>query len=369
MVRHHRLRCLNWKWPSKKRWQKWAKKRYPNLSAQSAQQIIGEFCEAVSSTRQLRKNGHSNASYPWRKSRYRDVTYTNQDARMYGKFLRLPNGKSGALRIKIPKGIKLPGRLMEVRLLFGRVIITCEIEDTPSHADKTVGVDLGINTLIAATDGKKAILVSGRELKATVQWRNKKLASLQSKQAGKTKRSRRWKRLQRRKYQLLEKAQNRVRDAVHKATRKVADAFPNARVVVGKPFNDAAQKMGRKQAQQVSQACNRKILDQLDYKMCGATEVAEYYTSQTCPVCGERRRSRRVYRCSCGVVAPRDVVGCINIRQIGLHGKMSLNSEIPKGIRFVHPVKKYPGVTQVVPAEPRHVARGPQQGSPRSPSL
>lgn len=260
---------------------------------------------------------------------------------MYGGFLRLPNGKAGALRIKIP--VELPGRLKEVRLAFGRILIVCEIEDTPSHATATVGVDLGVNTLIAATDGMKAVLVSGREVKATVQWRNKRLASLQTKQAGKTKRSRRWKRLQRRKHRLLDKAQRRVKDATHKATRIVADAFPKCRVVAGEPFNDAAQKVGRRQAQQVSQACARKIISQLDYKMCGALEVAEHYTSQTCPVCGARRRARREYKCPCGYEAPRDVVGCTNIRRIGLHGGMSPSPEVPVEILFVRPVSKYPG--------------------------
>src|SRR5262245_20430151 len=65
--RHHRLRRRNLKWPSKERWQRWAKRRYPGLSAQAAQQIIGEFCEAVNSARQLRKDGRPEARYPWRK--------------------------------------------------------------------------------------------------------------------------------------------------------------------------------------------------------------------------------------------------------------------------------------------------------------
>jgi hypothetical protein len=58
--RHYRMRCLGWRWPSKLRWERWSitpKRRYPGLSAQSAQQLIGEFCEAVNSCRQLRKNG------------------------------------------------------------------------------------------------------------------------------------------------------------------------------------------------------------------------------------------------------------------------------------------------------------------------
>src|SRR6516225_9451423 len=65
VVRHHRVRRLGWKWPSKARWQRWARGRYPGISAQSAQQLIGEFCEAVESCRQLRKHGQADARYPW----------------------------------------------------------------------------------------------------------------------------------------------------------------------------------------------------------------------------------------------------------------------------------------------------------------
>jgi transposase len=111
---------------------------------------------------------------------------------------------------------------------------------------------LGVNTLIAATDGEKAVLISGRAAKATVQWHNKRLASLQPAQSRKMPGSRRWKCLQRRKAKMLTKARRRIQDITHKATRQVADTFPGATCHVGKPFNGAAQKMGHRQAQQVS---------------------------------------------------------------------------------------------------------------------
>src|SRR5439155_9928242 len=133
--------------------------------------------------------------------------------------------------------------------------------------------DLGVNTVIAATDGEKAILISGREIKATVQLRNKRLAEIVSQQAKKTKGSRRHKRLQRRKYRTLAKAKNKVRDLCHKATRKVANAFPNAKAYVGAPFNAACQKLGRKSAQTVASACNRKIISLLNYKLAACIEV------------------------------------------------------------------------------------------------
>lgn len=339
--RHHRIRRRALTWPSKARWERWAKGRYPGLSAQSVQQIMGEFCEAVNSTRQLRKQGHDEARYPWHRPRYRDIVYTNQDARLRNGCLLLPHGTSG--RLRIPLSVALPGRLMEVRLSMARVLLVCEVAEiaTPQHA--VIGVDLGVNTLIAATDGNTALLVSGRAAKATVQYRNKRLASCSHAQSTQAKGSRQWQRLQRRKAKMLAKTHRRIRDLTHKATRKVVEAFPGATCYVGKPFNDAAQHLRRTQAQQVSSACNARLIAQLDYKTCGAIEVDEHFTSQTCPVCGERNKGRRIYRCrSCGQTAPRDVIGSVNILTVGRQHALVPGRSVPNAVQWVHPTK-YPG--------------------------
>jgi putative transposase len=349
VLRHHRIRRLGWRWPSKARWQRWAitpRRRYPALSAQSAQQLIGEFCEAVESCRQLRRNGQTQARYPWRKPRYHDVVYTNQDARLRDGRLVLPHGTNGTLRIRLPETIALPGRLMEVRLAFGAVRLVCEVVDTPQPQQTVVGVDLGVNTLVAATDGVKVVLVSGRGVKAVIQWRNKSLASIQQAQSKQTKGSLRWKRLQRRKYQVLDKTKRQVRDATHKATHAVAEAFPGATCYVGEPFNDAAQRTGRVQAQQVSTACTRKIIQQLDYKTAGAIVINEAYSSQTCPVCGERSKHRRIYHCPhCGATSPRDVVGSVNILRLGQHGTMLPGRSLPsrEQVKYLRPWQRLRG--------------------------
>ncbi len=229
--------------------------------------------------------------------------------------------------------------------MYGRVLIVCKVSEELRLPVGTIGVDLGVNTLIAATDGARAIVISGREAKATVQWRNKKLAGIQEKQSTKQKGSSRWLKLQRRKHKMLGKAKRRIKDICHKATRQVAEAFPDATCYVGEPFNDAAQKMGRAQAQQVSQACNARLIFLLSYKLVGATVIPEPYTSQTCPVCGKRSKHKRVYRCSrCGMRAPRDVVGCTNILALGETGEMLAGRSVPNAVRFTHP-SKYPGKT------------------------
>jgi putative transposase len=342
VLRHQRIRRLAWRWPSKARWQRWAKGHYPGLSAQSAQQLIGEFCEAVDSCRQLRTNGHAEARYPWRLRRYHDVVYTNQDAHIRAGWLVLPHGTSGTLRIRLPDTITLPGRLMEVRLSYGTVRTICEVPgEVPAVArpqQTVIGVDLGVNTLIAATDGQKVILISGHAAKATVQYRNKQLARLQQARAGKTKGSRRHTRLQRRKYRMLDQAKRRIRDLCHKATRQVAQAFPGATCYVGEPFNDAARRIGRVQAQQVSTACTRKIIQLLDYKTAGAITLSESYSSQTCPVCGERSKHRRIFRCPhCGATGPRDAVGAANILSLGTRGAMLPGRTLPQQVKYLRP--------------------------------
>lgn len=255
--------------------------------------------------------------------------------------LILPHGSSGRLRIPVP--VSLPGRLMEVRLSMAAVRLVCDIPDTPQTQQIVIGVDLGVNTLLAATDGEKAVLVSGRAAKATVQYRNKRLASCQQAQSTRTQGSHRWKRLQRRKAKMLAKTHRRLRDMMHKATRQVADAFPGATCYIGKPFNDAAQRLGRRQAQHVSSACNARLIWQLDYKTCGAMAVDEHYTSQTCPVCGERNKNGRIYCCrSCGQTAPRDVVGSLNILAVGRHSTLVPGRRVPNAVQWRHPIK-YPG--------------------------
>jgi putative transposase len=266
------------------------------------------------------------------------VVYTNQDARIREGQVILPHGRSGRLSIRLPDTITLPGRLMEVWLSYGVVCLICEIADVPHPEQTVIGVDLGVNTLAAATDGQQVILISGRAAKATIQYRNKRLASLCAQQSKYIKRSRRYVRLQRRKYRLLGKTKRRIRDLTHKATHAIAEAFSGATCYVGEPFNEAAQRIGRVQAQQVSAACTLKLIEQLDYKTAGVITLSEAFSSQTCPVCGGRSRHRRIFRCPhCRAIGPRDTVGALNILALGQHGAMLPGRSLPQQVTYLRP--------------------------------
>ncbi len=354
--RHADARQPGGLWPSKADLQREIKRQFPCLHSQSAQQIVGDFCEAIASAETLRKHGEP-YDYPHKKPRYRQVIFTNQGAKLRAHTLSLPCGKAGTLHVRLPKGVALPGRLMEVRLSYGCIELVCAMLEEARTGGATIGIDLGVNTLIAATDGDQALLLSGRAIKATMQLRNKRLAEIRAKQAHTTQGSRRHRRLQRAKYQMLRATKNKIRDLCHKATRKVAEVFPNATAYVGAPFNDAAQKMRRVQAQTVASACNRKIISLLNYKLAACLEVDERYTSQTCPVCGARSQHRRTYRCTCGCNAPRDVVGSVNIRTIGIGGAMRPGCSVPNAIHWAYP-SKYPATCVAgSPSDTGQVAR------------
>gem|GEM_PF-807234 len=356
----------SFRFPTSGEWEKRCQRQYPRLHSQSVQQIIGEFLEAVKGCLELRKAGDKEARFPWKLRRFRDVPFTNMGARIRKGHVILPNGQAGELTVKLPKDAALPaGRLMEAKLSFGLVRLVFSDDPPPpargseeakaARAAKlaaakapppvpTVGIDLGVNTLMAATNGERAVVVSGREVKASIQWRAKRLASLVQAQSSKQKGSLRHKRLQRRKFHVLAKADRRIKDALHKATRKVANAFPGAHAVAGKPFNDAARKLRRTQAQQVSQACTRRALQMLGYKLGSCRDVVEAFSSQTCPGCGCRHKCRRTYRCSeCGWSAPRDVVGAVNILQIGQQGAMVPRANLPMPVIEWKRPSKYPG--------------------------
>jgi predicted RNA-binding Zn-ribbon protein involved in translation (DUF1610 family) len=102
----------------------------------------------------------------------------------------------------------------------------------------------------------------------------------------------------------------------------------------------------------------------LDYKTSGALELDEAYSSQTCPVCGERNTCRRVYRCRrCGFTAPRDVVGSSNILCLGQHGRFVPGCRVPNTLHYVHPLK-YPGLKPGSTCGHHGTRLGPSQEAP-----
>jgi len=135
--RHADARQQGGTWPSKADLQHEAKRQFPGLHSQSVQQIIADFCEAITAAESLRRHGEPFA-YPQKKPKYRQVIFTNQAVQYRDGTLVLLCGTAGKLAVRIPKGLLLPGRLMEVRLGYGVVDIVCQVVDAPRSGGPAV---------------------------------------------------------------------------------------------------------------------------------------------------------------------------------------------------------------------------------------
>jgi putative transposase len=156
---------------------------------------------------------------------------------------------------------------------------------------------------------------------------------LRSKQDGRKRGSRRWRRLQRRKNRFLAQQKRRARDLAHKASRAVvqwAQGHGVGTFVIGDVRDVAAGKrLHRTQQQKISQWGHGTMRRYIGYKAeaVGITvidTVNEAYTSQTCPRDGQRTKPKgRVYMCHvCGFRGARDIVGAANILSRHVHGEV-----------------------------------------------
>jgi putative transposase len=227
----------------------------------------------------------------------------------------------------------LPARcFVEMRLPWDRVaerytwhlVVDDGLVPVPTTATGSAGVDLGEVHPAALTDGTSAAIISCREMRACVQYTNKRLADLRSTQDGHKRGSRRWKRLKRRITRFLARQKRRARDLAHKLSRAVvqwAQEHGVGTLALGdvRDVGDG-KRLHRAQQQKVSQWRHGTMRRYIGY-MAEAAGIAvvdtvdEACTSQTCPHCGHRTKPKgRVYLCHvCGFRGVRDVVGAANI--------------------------------------------------------
>ena len=311
-----------------------------SLHAHSRDAAQEGFYDACKVARSQQKIG-LDTRYPHRRHFYRTTTWKNTGIRVRGGVLLLARARGLE-----PVRVVLPGNLLaypasaykQVELVWDRAArryhwhVTLEdgAEPAPAPGHAVVAVDLGEIHPAALTDGKAAVVITARRLRATHQYTAKRLAQIQAKQAGKKKGSGRWKRLQARKNRFLAQQKKRARDIEHKVSRAVVDWAKERKagtIAIG-DVRDVAdgKRLGAKAQQKISTWSHGKVREYITYKAKAegiAIElVDERNTSKTCPACGHQYKPRgRVYRCpTCGLVAHRDVVGSVNILSRKVHG-------------------------------------------------
>jgi len=344
-------------WISNSELQKELKNLYP-LHSQSVQAVSDRYCDARKATKEARDKG-LNTSYPW-KYKHAYPTRWKQGIKIQDRQIILPLGtwnrhKLGYIQVEIPKStvdflknkkIKIIDLIWDNRLRLA-ICFDDGKKAIKSKGDTYAGIDLGeIHSISAASEEGHAVIVTGRKLRSINRFRNKKLAEISKKQSRCVKYSRQWKKLQRAKRYMLRKSDAQVRDCTHKISKAFVDWAVDHKIkhvyvgnVEGVQRNTRRGPKRKRRSRRTSQKLSNwnfgKLLQYLDYKLelkgIELEKISEAYSTQTCPVCGQRHKpSGRNYRCSCGYTAHRDIHGAMNILSLGLYNDIRFITDIKK---------------------------------------
>lgn len=332
------------KWITKSDLQTGTKGRF-HLHSQSIQAVAHKYLFARDSTHKAIEKGIKTAKYPYRQKEHYSTKWAKDGFKIY------PNGKielsMGVHNRKREKPIvvyasNLPeGKIKEIEFCYDNgpyLAISFEdgIENKEYEKNNAVGVDLGeIHSIASFHEKGQALIITGREVRSIHQLRNKKLAEIHHLQSKCTKKSKRWKKLQRAKQYVLSKSVKQMEDKLHKTTKEFVDWCIKqtvSNVYVGDPEGvqrntRKKRRATKKQAQKLSNWSFGKILRYLNYKLeregIKLRKTNEAYTSQTCPVCKKRKKtSSRNYKCQCGYTEHRDIHGARNILAKSLYGEI-----------------------------------------------
>lgn len=335
------------KWIRKNELHQLTKGKYP-IHSQSIQAVYEKYLQARENAHQARIKGHTQIRYPWRKKKNFNTKWKNDGFKVY------PNGKIelslGIWENKRQKPLvlhvkKLPEEIKEIELIWDRKLMLAisyddGLEKKPASGINIAAIDPGeIHSISSVCENNQGIIITGRKLRSIKRLRNKKLKELQKKMSRCKKYSRQWKRYRKAMNYILSKSEAQLKDSLHKTTRHFVNWCINNRVnevVVGdvegvqrntakRKKNPKKKQRSRKHNQRMSQWQFGKTYSYLEYKLAAEgisiKKCDEAYTTQTCPVCGRRKKiSGRMYKCICGYKEHRDIHSAKNILTLVKYG-------------------------------------------------
>jgi putative transposase len=319
------------------------------LHSQSVQALCQKLAANVDTATELRRQelaetGRIQTQYPHHSKAYQTVVWKDQalTVLLTGQ-LRLPcGGQRPPLLLPLPaeyqranlRRAELTWRADHYELCL--TLDTGESLPPPLPAGDVAGIDLGeVHIAAVTTTRRHALMVSGRQLRACKQWRNKVHSVLQDKLSRCQPGSRRTQRLLKRKAQVSAKVYRQQRDLLHQAARKVVDycqAEGVSQIAMGDVRDiQTGVSLGKRTNQKVSQWPHGQFARYVREKAARLGMVVEWideaYSTKTCSHSGHVRsttpRGRR-FRCpGCGARIHRDVNGSANICSKAVFGHYS----------------------------------------------
>ncbi len=309
---------------------------YKILPAQTAQQILRvvdrnwkSFFRSIKEWKKFPDKFKGRPKLPRYKKKDGEflLIFTNQQAKIRGGFLVLPEKVGLKIKTRIKEGLR------EVRIIPKGVGYVLEIvyhkmvEVIEKNKDRVAGVDLGVCNLITIANniGRKPIVVKGGVVKSFNQFYNMKKAWLQGvydKQGVKTGKKMKM---------LSAKRDRKLNDFFHKVSKWIVEWCKHndiGRIVVGHNANWKQNvKLGKRNNQNFVQIPYSKLIHQIKYKAEEAgievVEVNESHTSKCSFLDNEpvehrdqyigKRISRGLFRSAKGMIINADVNAAYNI--------------------------------------------------------
>lgn len=231
-------------------------------------------------------------------------------------------GVPGEIKVRwhraLPEGAKLGHAVLSRKAGKWFVCFQAEFEsEAVTHTGPAVGIDLGLNSLIATSEG---------ETIRAPRFARKAAASIRRHQRTLARCKRGSKRRLKAKARLAAasaRIANQRRDFAHKLSRSLVDRFG---LIAFENLNLNGLKRGRL-ARSVHDAAWSQLVQFTTYKAESAggsvVLVDPRGTSQTCPDCGTvkpKRLSERMHRCDCGCALDRDVAAAKIVLQRATSG-------------------------------------------------
>lgn len=285
------------------------------LFSQTQQEIAGRLDKSVRRFITLKKQGKE-CGFPRFKSidRMKSLNYPQAGFKINGKKLRVnPFGE-----INIKKHREMEGKIKTLslkRMPTGKWFAVFAVEQSKKEPRKNngqkVGIDLGLKTLAAISNGAK--IENPRHLKN----KETKLVFTQRKFSRKIKRSENWKKGKIKIARIHEKIMDTRHDFLHKISTRLVNEYSLIALEKLNSKNMAEQNYGK----HIHDAGWASLANMLCYKAEEAGSkiifVSPENTTKTCSNCGELQNiglADRTYWCkSCGMVEDRDINASKNI--------------------------------------------------------
>ncbi len=290
------------------------------VHSQVLQNVSDRLCKAFENFFRRVKIGEQ-AGFPRFKSveRYNSFAYPQSGFKLEGNNLKL--SKIGLVSIKLHRRIKGKIKTLMIKRTCTNKWFACfgleeEKEIRQHKSDKIVGIDVGLNSFYADSEGNK--ICNPRWLRKS----EERLKLLQRQHSKKIKGSRNKNKSRLRIAKLHEKVVNQRNDFLHKESRKLADIYS---LIVVEKLSIKNMVKNQYLAKSINDAGWRRFLQFLSYKAEEAggriVKVDARGTSQRC-ICGNEVRKSlavRTHKCKkCGRVLDRDVMSTMLIKASAL---------------------------------------------------